>query len=217
MKLKKCFIKKAVFKSRKSSEDTINQKLHDYIRSAVINGMLSKDNDRALFSVSDLFLDSLYPKIKKSNRKKILEGRKRCIELYNIYYKPLITSKKVHLVLIDADNIGVFAKTDITFDGKVHKINDLLGYRSQSTKSDSDNHSICEFQLQRNKGCKRSNINDNMFRDTRCHVLLGGIAFLNHACSKCSNCTTYDPSCGDEEEVKANAFLEVFVKVILFE
>ena len=97
MKLKKCFIKKAVFKSRKSSEDTINQKLHDYIRSAVINGMLSKDNDRALFSVSDLFLDSLYPKIKKSNRKKILEGRKRCIELYNIYYKPLITSKRCHL------------------------------------------------------------------------------------------------------------------------
>ena len=93
------------FKRRKSSLNSINNLLHDYIRDAIIEGRLSKltsPEDREKFSISDVFLDSLYPKINKNNRKRIIEGRNRCLNLFNIYYKPLICSSRIYLDMVDA-------------------------------------------------------------------------------------------------------------------
>ena len=105
--------------------------------------------------------------------------------------------------------IGAFASRNIYCDdGKVHQIKEILGYRSQQVSKSTKHISVCEFQLKKQDARKNKN---SMYIEFRCHILLGGIALLNHACSKCSNCTPNDPN-GDEEELRSNGFLKIFCK-----
>ena len=150
--------------------DLVHEVIRIYILSLFLNNMANRIYfDEHIIEYFRIYIQ-LYPSTKNA--------RRRIKQHYINHYRALILDNRFEFRIKVANSIGVFATQNINDIG----IGVFVGaFTKQLSQEDAYNHPSC---VHRNLMFRSNNF--AKARLSQYWILVGSIAFLNHACNKCS-------------------------------
>ena len=181
--------------------ETYGDLVHKVIRIYILSLYLNNNANRIYFDEHLIDFFNIYIQSYPSKR----NAKRRIKEKYRKYYRTLMLDFRFQFRIKAMNNIGIFATENVNNIGTEVFVG---AFTKQLSQTEAYSHPSC---VQRNLISRSNNI--AQARLSQYWVLIGSIAFLNHACNSCSQLLPYQfPS--TNENVQSESMYRVVTQYV---